>query len=54
MSELATRIAIPLGRLSSFGNQTMQGLTPEVSVNLLPFTLQLMPYPKNNDRTDVY
>ncbi|SOB77464.1 toxin CcdB [Marinobacter sp. LV10R510-11A] len=33
LSELATRIVIPLGRLSPFGNQAMQGLTPEVSFN---------------------
>jgi len=31
LSELATRIVIPLGKLSSFGNQAMQSLTPEVT-----------------------
>ena len=31
LSELATRIVIPLGKLSTFGGKAMQGLTPEVS-----------------------
>jgi toxin CcdB len=31
LSELATRIVIPLGKLSSFGDKAMQGLTPEIT-----------------------
>jgi len=31
LSELTTRIVIPLGNRSAFGNDTMQGLTPEIS-----------------------
>ncbi|WP_027961398.1 CcdB family protein [Halomonas halodenitrificans] len=31
LSELATRIVIPLGKRSAFGSEAMQGLTPEVS-----------------------
>lgn len=48
LSELATRIVIPLGRLSAFGNQTMQGLTPEVTFDgqkLLLLTPQISSVP---------
>ncbi|MGM0768063.1 MAG: CcdB family protein [Pseudomonadota bacterium] len=31
LSELATRLVIPLGNRSAFGGQAMQGLTPEIS-----------------------
>lgn len=31
ISEIATRIVIPLGRLSSFSNEAMSGLTPQIS-----------------------
>lgn len=31
LSELATRIVIPLGKRSAFGGEAMQGLTPEIS-----------------------
>lgn len=31
LSDLATRIVIPLGKRSAFGGETMQGLTPEIS-----------------------
>jgi len=31
LSDLATRIVIPLGKRSAFGGQAMQGLTPEIS-----------------------
>ncbi|KDE41426.1 CcdB-like toxin protein [Nitrincola lacisaponensis] len=31
LSELATRIVIPLGKRSAFGGETMQGLMPEIS-----------------------
>ncbi|BBA36976.1 CcdB-like toxin protein [Methylocaldum marinum] len=33
ISELATRIVIPLGKRSDFGNETMKGLTPEITFN---------------------
>lgn len=31
LSELTTRIVIPLGKHSAFGGETMRGLTPEIS-----------------------
>ncbi|WP_243642281.1 CcdB family protein [Marinobacterium mangrovicola] len=31
LSELATRIVIPLGKRSAFGSEAMQGITPEIS-----------------------
>jgi toxin CcdB len=31
LSDLTTRIVIPLGKRSAFGGETMQGLTPEIS-----------------------
>ncbi len=31
LSDLATRIVIPLGRRSAFGGEAMRGLTPEIS-----------------------
>lgn len=31
LSELATRIVIPLGKRSAFGGKAMEGLTPEIS-----------------------
>ena len=31
LSELATRIVIPLGKRPAFGGEAMQGLTPEIS-----------------------
>lgn len=30
LTDLATRIVIPLGKRSAFGKQTMQGLSPEI------------------------
>lgn len=33
ISDIATRIVVPLGRLSYFRNQTMKGLTPEITFN---------------------
>lgn len=30
ISEIATRIVIPLGKLEHFNNESMQGLTPEI------------------------
>ena len=31
LTDLATRIVIPLGKCSAFGGQAMQGLTPEIT-----------------------
>jgi len=31
LSDLATRIVVPLGKRSAFGGETMQGITPEIS-----------------------
>ncbi|SOB77211.1 toxin CcdB [Marinobacter sp. LV10R510-11A] len=31
LADLTTRIVIPLGKLSSFGDKVMQGLTPEIT-----------------------
>ncbi|MFD1006764.1 CcdB family protein [Oceanisphaera ostreae] len=31
LTDLATRIVIPLGKRSSFGKQTMQGISPEIT-----------------------
>lgn len=31
ISEIATRIVVPLGKRSAFGNEAMKGLTPEVT-----------------------
>ncbi len=46
LSELATQIVIPLGKRSTFGGKTMQGLTPEISFadqELLLLTPQISP-----------
>lgn len=48
ISDLATRIVIPLGRLESFKNEKMAGLTPEVAYEgeqLLLLTPQLASIP---------
>lgn len=44
ISEIATRIVIPLGYANSFGNEAMKNLTPELSYdgeNLLLLTPQI-------------
>jgi toxin CcdB len=49
LSELATRIVIPLGKRSAFGGETMQGLTPEISFadqELLLLTPQISSVPE--------
>jgi len=33
ISDIATRIVVPLGKLESFKNETMKRLTPEVEYN---------------------
>lgn len=48
LSELVTRIVIPLGKRTSFGGQTMQGLTPEITFDdqeLLLLTPQISSVP---------
>ncbi len=39
ISDIATRIVIPLGRLENFRNEKMQGLTPELSYDGEKFLL---------------
>ncbi|MGQ9427670.1 CcdB family protein [Gilvimarinus sp. F26214L] len=48
ISEIATRIVIPLGYLSSFSNETMSGLTPQLTYQddeLLLLTPQISSIP---------
>lgn len=48
LSELVTRMVIPLGKRSSFGGQAMQGLTPEITFDdqeLLLLTPQISSVP---------
>lgn len=48
LSELATRIVIPLGKRSAFDGEAMQGLTPEISFadqELLLLTPQISSVP---------
>ena len=48
ISDIATRIVIPLGRLEHFKNEKMQGLTPELSYEgekLLLLTPQIASVP---------
>jgi len=48
ISEIATRIVIPLGKLSHFKNEQMKGLTPEISYEgeqLLLLTPQISSVP---------
>lgn len=51
LGELATRIVIPLGNRSAFGNEPMQGLTPEISFGdqaLLLLTPQISSVPEKH------
>ena len=48
ISELATRIVIPLGKLQTFKNESMKGLTPEIEYEgekLLLLTPQITSVP---------
>lgn len=50
ISEIATRIVIPLSNASSFGNDAMKILTPEINYegeNLLLLTPQISSVPEN-------
>ncbi|MFO7530002.1 MAG: CcdB family protein [Marinobacter sp.] len=54
LSELATRIVIPLGKRSAFGGGAMQGLTPEISFadqELLLLTPQISLCQKSTSKT---
>lgn len=51
LTDLATRIVIPLGKRSAFGGQTMQGLTPEITFDeqeLLLLTPQISSVPEKH------
>ncbi|RFA32934.1 CcdB family protein [Alkalilimnicola ehrlichii] len=51
LSELVTRIVIPLGKRSAFGGEAMQGLTPEISFadqELLLLTPQISSVPEKH------
>ena len=51
LSELATRIVIPLGKRSAFGTEVMEGLTPEISFDdqeLLLLTPQISSVPEKH------
>ncbi|SET72783.1 toxin CcdB [Marinobacter segnicrescens] len=53
LSDLATRIVIPLGKRSAFGDEVMQGLTPEISFadqELLLLTPQISSVPEKRKR----
>ena len=39
ISELATRIVVPLGTLAAFGNEVLKGLTPEITYENEKFLL---------------
>lgn len=39
LTDLATRIVIPLGKRSAFGNQAMKGLTPDITFGHQEFLL---------------
>lgn len=56
LTDLATRIVIPLIKHSAFGNQSMRGLTPEISFDdqqLLLMTPQISSVPEKNLRNPV-
>ena len=56
LSELATRIVIPLAKRSVFGGEAMRGLTPEISFadeELLLLTPQVSSVPEKHLRNPV-
>lgn len=56
LSELATRIVIPLGKRSAFGGKAMQELTPEISFadqKLLLLTPQISSVPEKHLKSPV-
>lgn len=56
LTDLATRIVIPLGKSSAFGNQPMRSLTPEISFDdqqLLLMTPQMSSVPEKHLKNPV-
>ncbi|HDZ46975.1 hypothetical protein LCGC14_0155360 [marine sediment metagenome] len=56
LTDLATRIVIPLGNRTAFGSKAMQGLTPEITFNgqeLLLLTPQISSIPEKHLKTPV-
>ena len=58
LTDLATRIVIPLGRSSAFGGEAMKGLTPQISfdgeeLELLLLTPQIASVPEKQLRKPV-
>ncbi|GGC79170.1 CcdB family protein [Marinobacter halophilus] len=56
LTDLATRIVIPLGKHSAFGSQSMRGLTPELSFDdqqLLLMTPQISSVPEKSLKNPV-
>ncbi|WP_409524465.1 CcdB family protein [Nitrincola sp. MINF-07-Sa-05] len=56
LTDLATRIVIPLGKYSAFGGQSMRGLTPEISFDdqqLLLMTPQISSVPEKHLKNPV-
>lgn len=56
LTDLATRIVIPLGRRDAFSGQAMQGLTPEITFNdqeLLLLTPQISSVPEKHLKNPV-
>lgn len=56
LTNLATRIVIPLGQYSAFGSQSMRGLTPQISFDdqqLLLMTPQISSVPEKHLKNPV-
>ena len=56
LTDLATRIVIPLGKHSALGSQSMRGLTPEISFDdqqLLLMTPQISSVPEKHLKNPV-
>ena len=56
LTDLATRIVIPLGNRAAFGGNAMRGLTPEITFNgqeLLLLTPQISSVPEKHLKTPV-
>ncbi|MCH8538002.1 MAG: CcdB family protein [Alkalimonas sp.] len=56
LTSLATRIVVPLGKRSAFGDQAMRGLTPEITFDgqeLLLLTPQISSVPEKHLKTPI-
>jgi toxin CcdB len=56
LTDLATRIVIPLGNHAAFGGNSMQGLTPEITFNdqkLILLTPQISSVPEKHLRNPI-